>query len=136
LVSAVIQVESNGRSDAVSEKGCIGLMGINPKGALAEWIECETPHTYNGFPIPYKCSCRIATYTQDLYNKKFNIEVGTFYLHRLHEFYGCKTVEQITSAYHGGIGRLRSVHYDVTKMSNETKRYVFKVLSIYNKRTL
>jgi hypothetical protein len=39
LISAIIQVESGGNPSAISPQGCIGLMQINPKGALKEWNE-------------------------------------------------------------------------------------------------
>lgn len=116
LVIAIIQVESGGNSNAISRKGCIGLMQINPI-VLKEFQETEFP-----------CGN-----LENLFNPEKNIFLGTWYLHRLHDHYNCQTVEQICAAYNGGPTRLRKCNYDVTKMSMETRNYIKKVIKLYRK---
>ena len=136
LVSAVIQVESGGNPTAVSKAGAIGLMGITPV-VLFEFFE-------NTLPWQRFCGQReevdgsvsnlyFENNIQDLFYPEVNIIVGTWYLHRLHDHYGCKTIEQICAAYNGGPTRLKKCGYDINKMPRESRAYVKKVVSIYNK---
>ena len=116
LVQAVITVESNGNPHAVSPAGCIGLMQINPRGALAEWNMYNTRQYTIG----------------DLYNPSINVEIGTWYLKRLYHYYKCTSVELICAAYNGGITRLRLNNFNIEKMPKETRDYVKKVMKEYN----
>jgi len=86
LINAIIQVESNGNPNAYNKNsGCIGLMQINPKGALKEYIIYEelqmTSLTPNEKPL-------VAVYTkEDLFDPHKNITVGTWYINRLANHY-------------------------------------------------
>ena len=115
LILAIIQVESNGNPNAVSKAGCIGLMQINPRGALAEWNNNEYPK-YD---------------TADLFDPAINVRIGTYYLKRLYHYYKCLTVTDISASYNGGITRYNKVNRDLKKMPRETQAYVRKVLKIY-----
>ncbi len=153
LVQCIIKVESNGNPNAVSPQGCIGLMQINPNGALKEWnmyseygaiIEMTEPPYIEGayiiaaeekhFPNPIPKSA--------LYNKVVNRTIGTWYLKRLKNHYLKdnytseikKFIERMLAAYNGGITRLRRNNYDIDKMSRETRNYIKKVMSLYNDR--
>jgi len=128
LVEAVIEVESSGDPDAVSPQGCIGLMQINPNGALKEWNEYQTK-ICNG--VPYGAKYRDFA-NDSLYYPIINKTIGTWYLKRLKNHYKCPTIEHILSAYNGGITRLRRNNWDIEKMPSETKSYVKKVMRIYN----
>ena len=131
LIVSIIEIESNGNPNAISEDGCIGLMQISPI-VLEEYLEylCE--------PLRHKMVSEneikaIDKNIGDLFDKNFNIKIGTWYLHRLHEHYGCKTIEQILMAYNGGIGNCRKNNFDIKKSPKETQNYVKKVLKLYNK---
>ena len=115
LVSAVITVESGGNPNAVSPSGAIGLMQVTP--------------------IVVKVFRQVNNYTGEinLFTAYVNEHIGTWYLHRLHDHYGCDTVEQIAAAYNGGITRLRKNGYDIAKMPKETREYVRKVMKEYTR---
>jgi len=81
LVTAVVEVESHFRSDAVSGRGAVGLMQILP--ATGHWVETE------------------AHLSGPLTDPKVNIAVGTWYLAYLSRlFHGRLTL--ILAAYNGG----------------------------------
>lgn len=146
LVSSIIEVESGGNPNAVSPQGCIGLMQINPNGALKEYIyakehrgqyiqDFDSERWYHIAGLSgNKCDSPIGVQLskEQLFIKNINIRIGTWYLHRLNNHYRCKTIEQICAAYNGGPTRLRKCNYDVTKMPRETRNYVKKVMKLYN----
>jgi hypothetical protein len=82
LVESIIQVESGGNSQAYNKRsGCIGLMQINPDGALKEFNQNNYLPSETG--ISY-----LKTYNKyELYNPSVNIEIGRWYLHRIAEHY-------------------------------------------------
>jgi len=145
LVATVIQIESSGNPQAVSKAGCIGLMQINPKGALAEWNNAmdkrykmlEKGHP---FPIDYdwiKSKCSFHT-LGDLYNPNINIKIGTWYLKRLKDHYlkNNFTIERMLAAYNGGPTRMRRLlrqGKDWQDMPRESVNYVRKVLKLYRR---
>ena len=113
LVSSVISVESHGDPNAYNEKsGAVGLMQITSV-VLEE---------YNQFAPSGDI---------DLYNAFDNIVLGAWYLHRLHEHYGCDTIEKILMAYNAGITRCKKVNFDLKRLPSETRQYVKKVLQKY-----
>src|SRR3990167_307496 len=160
LVSAVIQVESGGNSNAVSSQGAIGLMQITPI-VLKEYMRY------------YKKDEFIQAFREDsLLRPQVNKDIGTWYLHRLHNHYLkgiamwddriSKTIQVerepigwddrplcifiptkyiknandykialILAAYNGGITRLEKVNYDINKMPKKTRDYVKRVMSLY-----
>jgi soluble lytic murein transglycosylase len=123
LVQAVIQVESNGNPNAVSDNGnTIGLMQIHLCGAYREYNMENGPYDGYNYYTP-----------RDLYNPFINIKIGTWYLHRLHDHYGCDTIEKILMAYNGGITHAKKVNFNLNKMPQETRNYVSKVIKLYNK---
>lgn len=118
LTEAVIEVESGGREDAVSDSGAVGLMQITPI-CLKEYQQIKDGETIQGLTM------------NDMFNTVYNKEVGVRYLLLLHTRYGCKTVEQICAGYNCGPTKLRSVDYDISKCPRETQSYVKKVMKIY-----
>lgn len=128
LVQVVIEVESGGRPHIVSKAGAIGLMQITPI-VLKEYKENipENVSIWWGGEFEHKGNVGI------LYNSIFNVEIGTWYLKRLYHHYKCTTVEEIASAYNGGITRYNKVGRDLKKMPRETRNYVLKVKSLYYK---
>ena len=118
LIPAIIQIESGGDPNAVSDRGAIGLMQITPI-VLEEynnWIK--------GSVVPL--------WKEKLYEPHINEFIGTWYLHRLKDHYlkDNYTLERLLAAYNGGITRLRKVNYDVKKMPRETRNYVKRILRI------
>ena len=115
LIAAIIEVESGGNPYAVSKAGCIGLMQIS---------EIVVKEFSKYAPSGFLCGL-------DLYNHYDNKSIGTWYLNRLKDHYGCDSIEKVLAAYNGGITRLRRYNYDISRMPAETRAYVKKVLKIY-----
>jgi len=136
LIPAIIACESGGRADAVSPKGAIGLMGISPI-VFKEWE--ENTYNYLGASSEEKLDKReydrIIHFEHEidiLYDKDWNKNIGEWYLRRLKDHYGCKTIEEILCAYNWGIGNLKK--YRLKSAPQETKSYIQKVLKLYKAR--
>lgn len=116
LVVAVIQVESNGDPNAISPAGAIGLMQIT-RIVLKEWNNnhSATPDENIG----------------RLFEPRFNVEIGTWYLKRLFHHYKCTTIEEIAMAYNFGITRCKKINFDLSKTCRETRNYVKKIKELY-----
>ena len=88
IVYAVIKTESSFKSDAVSNKGAIGLMQI--------------------MPDTYSWLCTKDTFDNDsadmLYNPEINIKAGTLFLSLLYTEYGIW--ENVYAAYNAGRSRV------------------------------
>lgn len=74
--------------------------------------------------------------TTDIYIAEYNIFLGAKYQKELFDLYKKrakeeKLLELVAAAYNGGAGALENARYDYTKMSDETKNYVPKVLANY-----
>ena len=125
LVAALIKTESNFNTKAKSSKKAYGLMQIT--STTAEWVVAQMGIT------DFK--------TNMLYEPKFNIEIGCWYLNNLNkEFNGNMTL--VLAAYNGGSGNVKkwlnsaqhskdgiNLHYIPFK---ETDMYVKKVNVNYN----
>ena len=90
LVTAVINVESNFRPDAVSHKNAIGLMQISEK--TGKWAAGKLKVENYG--------------TDDLYVPETNIRLGCWYLSTLYKQYG--NMDLALAAYNGGSGNVSS----------------------------
>lgn len=129
VVYAVMRTESGFESDAVSQKGAIGLMQITPD--TFEWLrfkmgESETPAS-----------------PDLLYNPETNIRYGTYYLSLLYTEFG--VWETVYAAYNAGRTKVNEWLDDPENNDNgkivdipykETAEYVKKVSSaveIYRK---
>ncbi|MEN6414411.1 MAG: transglycosylase SLT domain-containing protein [Veillonellales bacterium] len=160
IIPAIIQVESGGNPNAVSPQGCIGLMQINPNGALKEWNQAFAGKE-SVYTIGMSEDKRKAFYltSEDMKNPKWNKRVGRWYLEKLRFYYLAKVIERkkkpcrirynndvwlkaetvdveyslslILAAYNGGTGRLKKCNYDIDCMPKETQNYVRKVMKIY-----
>jgi soluble lytic murein transglycosylase-like protein len=104
LVQAVIQVESNFRPGAVSNKGAQGLMQIMPSTGAD--LGLTNPHDVEG-----------------------NIEAGVRYLRMQMDRFGSPTLA--LAAYNAGPGQVE--RYGGIPPFRETQDYVRKVLSLYQK---
>lgn len=116
LVDRIIQVESSGNPKATSPVGARGLMQIMPRS----WQEWSVKAL--GREVPF----------DQAYDPDLNVQVGTAYLqwiqNTLRSWMGKEPgVEHVLSAYNGGIGRLRQVGFDVSRMPSESRDYVQKV---------
>ena len=133
LIPAIIQVESGGRADAMNcngkiETASIGLMQITYP-VLQEFNECDlawaktkTQKERNGYKLEWYGRYKMP----DLFNPTLNRIIGEFYLRRLKDHYGCKTIEEILCAYNWGIGNLKK--YGLKAAPQEVKSYIQKVL--------
>jgi len=124
LIFAVIKVESNFKSDAISSKNAIGLMQILPD--TGRWIANKVG---------------IKNYSDDmLFEPKYNIQMGTWYLtYLLKTFNG--NIQLAVAAYNGGSGNVDAWLKDKRFSKDgkqlhavpypETNRYIKKVLAVY-----
>jgi len=125
LIAAIIKVESNYNPYAHSFKDAMGLMQIIPSTGFwgAKELEIED------------------FYLEELYVVERNIEIGTWYLKKLHQqFRG--DVRLVLAAYNGGSGNVTKWLSDERYSSNgrdldyipfaETRNYVEKVLFYRN----
>lgn len=102
LVAAVAEVESNGRQEAVSSVGAIGVMQLMPDTAAALGV--------------------------DPYDKQQNIEGGAKYLRQMLDTFG-GDLKKAVAAYNAGPGAVKA--YGGIPPYKETQNYVSKVLDIY-----
>lgn len=89
LVAAVIHTESGFRPTAVSGRGARGLMQVMPDTAI--WIAQEIGYTDFS--------------PEMLFEPRYNIELGTWYLANLHRQFNGNTIVSL-AAYNGGRGRV------------------------------
>ncbi|HEY9109055.1 MAG TPA: lytic transglycosylase domain-containing protein [Roseateles sp.] len=108
LVGALVHVESAYQSQARSPKGALGLMQIMP--ATGERYGVDTP--------------------RDLLDPATNIDVGTRYLHDLHQMFD-GNIELVLAAYNAGEGAVKR-HGNRIPPYRETQDYVRKILRLYN----
>ncbi len=120
IVYAVMNTESSFKSDAVSNKGAIGLMQITPD--TFEWLCTKTPEEEQ------------STSEDLLYNPEINIKYGTFFLSLLYTEFG--VWDTVYAAYNAGMNRvsgwLQEPEHNLNgKIVNipfpETEKYVEKV---------
>lgn len=102
LVAAVAEVESNGRQEAVSQAGAIGVMQLMPDTAASLGV--------------------------DPYNKQQNVEGGAKYLRQMLDTFG-GDLKKAVAAYNAGPGAVKA--YGGIPPYKETQNYVNKVLDIY-----
>jgi len=108
LVAAVVETESRFRTNARSQVGARGLMQLMPK--TGRWLGAR-----------------------NLYNADQNVDAGAKYLRYLnHRFDGNLT--KTIAAYNAGEGNVR--RYNGVPPFRETRSYVKKVMSRYEKRKL
>jgi len=105
LLKAVMAVESNFDSAAISEKGATGLMQLMPATARD-------------------------MYVYDILDPAQNIEGGARYLRQLHDQFG-GDLERVLAAYNAGPERVRRAGGAVPAIP-ETQAYVRKVLRLYD----
>lgn len=119
LVCAIIYTESKFNKNAISYKNAKGYMQIIEKTAM--WIKDEIP---------------IENFTyDDIFNPKYNIEIGVWYINRLTNQFGRSDVA--LASYNAGSGNvekwLKNKKYSKDKKKldvipfKETKDYVKKV---------
>ena len=102
LVSAVAEVESGGRQEAVSPAGAVGVMQLMPETAAGLGV--------------------------DPYNMESNIEGGTKYLREMLDTFG-GDVKKAVAAYNAGPSAVKA--YGGVPPYAETENYVNSVLDIY-----
>ncbi|OHT18709.1 Membrane-bound lytic murein transglycosylase C [Sphingomonas haloaromaticamans] len=105
---AVIRVESNGDSRAVSSAGAMGLMQIMP----ATWASLRARHGLG----------------RDPYNVRDNIMAGAAYLRAMHDRYGNATA--MLEAYNAGPGRYDEYLSRGRPLPAETRAYLEKLAAI------
>lgn len=123
LIASIINVESNFNEHAVSNKGAVGVMQILP--STAEWIAKKNNKNYR---------------EEYLKDAKYNIELGSYYLAYLIDYFG--DVQLGICAYNAGQGNvsnwLKNKEYSKDGKSlqkipfKETREYVNKVNKNYH----
>lgn len=134
LISAIIRVESNFKSDKISSKGAIGLMQLMPD--TAEWITPGSEaNIANRLTIP-----------------EVNIQVGTWYVFSLQKQFERRTAKMdsnqdrialVAAAYNAGPGNVNKWLEDGTWDGSyselayipfgETRHFVQRILYYYKK---
>lgn len=104
LIKAIIRVESNYDAEAVSPKGCKGLMQLHPATARRFGV-------------------------QDLFDPSQNIHGGAQYLHTLMDLFG-HDLERVLAAYNAGENAV--IRYQGVPPYRETQDYVRKVTALYH----
>jgi soluble lytic murein transglycosylase len=127
LVAAIIRAESNYKTGQESKKGAIGIMQIMPD--TATWII-------------QKANFTDVTLEDIQHRADVSIELGTWYLHSLHEQFNNNDVASV-AAYNAGPGNVRSWLKEgvwdgsgdtVNRIPfGETRHYVQRVIYYYNK---
>ena len=105
---AVMRVESNGNSRAVSPAGAMGLMQIMP----ATWAELRTRHGLGADPL----------------DVRDNIAAGAAFLRAMHDRYG--TAAAMLAAYNAGPGRYDEHVARGRPLPAETRAYLARLASI------
>jgi len=105
---AVMSVESNGDSRAVSSAGAMGLMQVMP----ATWASLRAQHGLGNNP----------------YNIRDNIMAGAAYLRAMHDRYG--NVTAMLAAYNAGPGRYDEYLSRGRPLPAETRAYLAKLALI------
>jgi soluble lytic murein transglycosylase-like protein len=105
---AVMRVESNGDSRAVSSAGAMGLMQIMP----ATWANLRVRHGLG----------------RDPYNVRDNIMAGAAYLRAMHDRYG--NTAAMLAAYNAGPGRYDEYLARGRPLPAETRAYLAKLAPI------
>ena len=127
LIPAIIEVESGGNPNALSEDNCRGLMQIS-EIVFKEYKDIASHGPWAILsPVNYWDDVTV------LYKPEINKHIGRWYLRRLKDHYLKEnyTIERLLAAYNGGITRLKEVNYDINKMPLETRKYIKKVLKLY-----
>lgn len=106
LVKAVIKVESNYNPKAVSPKGARGLMQLMPDTAKRFGVS-------------------------DSFDPEDNITGGVKYLRFLLEEFGAENLDLVLAGYNAGEQAVKKYDHAIPPYA-ETKRYVKKVLALYN----
>jgi len=107
-IRAVMRVESNGDSRAVSSAGAMGLMQIMP----ATWASLRVRHGLGSNP----------------YDMRDNIMAGAAYLRAMHDRYG--NVTAMLAAYNAGPGRYDEYLSRGRPLPTETLAYLAKLAAI------
>ncbi|MEW5997900.1 MAG: lytic transglycosylase [Proteobacteria bacterium SG_bin5] len=105
---AVMRVESNGDSRAISTAGAMGLMQIMP----ATWASLRARHGLGADP----------------YDVRDNIMAGAAYLREMHDRYGDATA--MLAAYNAGPGRYDDYRSRGRPLPAETRAYLARLASI------
>ncbi len=90
VIYAVMNTESSFKSDAVSDKGAIGLMQITPD--TFEWLKAKMDDNTDGD-------------SDLLYNPDTNIKYGTYFLSLLYTEFG--VWDTVYAAYNAGMSKVR-----------------------------
>lgn len=122
MIAAIIKVESDFDTDAVSPMNAKGLMQIVPD--TGKWISERLKEEYHD---------------DKLHDPDYNIHLGAYYYEYLYEHFG--DVEIALAAYNGGMGNVEgwlkdpNISYHGDKLDNipfgETRNYVEKVMNTY-----
>lgn len=123
IIASVANVESNFDENAVSNKGAIGIMQLIP--STAEWIAGKIGKDYD---------------EEKLKNAEYNLELGSFYLSYLINYFQDERVG--ICAYNAGQGNVSNWLKDEKYSKDgktlykipfeETNNYLKKVLNNYN----
>ena len=134
LVDAVIQRESSGKIDNISDAGATGLMGIMPKDAIAGFRR-NVPKVFDlARSMGYDVLPEDETYETALFlpeDPQINTTIGRALLDELMALYKGDATHTLT-AYNAGVGKYEDFGRDPSKLDKQEQReYAAKVSEDY-----
>ena len=119
IVPIIIQIESSGNPNAISEDNCRGLMQIS------EMVLKEYNQNYirNYGNIPNE---KFYYDLEDLFDPYINKRIGTWYLKRIwnHYLQGIGTIDDLLICYNFGYGNWLKYKQGKIKLPKETRNYL------------
>lgn len=119
-IPCIIEIESGGNPNAVSKKGCVGLMQVS-EAVIKEYVYYNNESYYE--------------IMSHIFWPDINVKVGTWYINeripQMLRAYGLEdTIEARLFCYNAGIGNYIKYKQGKIKMPRETKKYIKRYFAL------